>query len=854
MQKCNRFFAAVSIIVVSIGASPLRADQTVPENASIIHLENSTKIVATWSDQDAYYYAIDRGDGQWRFVNSTSYLLRLNFDQFDPLDRVPAVPDSLCIKPAKPGDDAVGDGVYIVQFVTQPLEEYRRDIRALGGTIYKYLANHAYLVRLDAGARVAVQALPYVRWVGDYQPAYKLDGLMLAAVQNGSPQLLPTRVNIMVFERGIAQKTKVAHRIAALGGQVNSIMPNGFRIEATLNGAQLVDIASMPEVLWIDLWSAREVDTDIAREIGGINHIEKVAGYSGQGVRGELFDTNLFDSHVDFQAIPPVFHGQRSGSDDHGSGTYGIVFGDGTGDPTARGMIPAAQGIFADFDFLSDRYQHTSELVQSPYFAVFQSNSWGNSVTTQYTSISAEMDDIIFVNDLLITQSQSNQNGQLSRPQAWAKNVVSIGGVNHQNTLSKSDDFWGGASIGPAQDGRIKPDLVHFYDLIWTTDDTQNGYRNFCCTSGATPLVAGHFGLFFQMWSDGIFGNDVDANGTVFDNRSHASTAKAMLINHASSYPFSGSNHNLTRTHQGWGIPDVGRIYDMRSSTFVVDEDVVLENLGSVTFELAVPDQMPEFRATMVYTDVMGTTSSNQHRINDLSLKVTSPGGTVYWGNNGLLTGNWSTSGGSDNTIDTVENVFVQNPESGTWAVEVIASEINEDAHVETGAVDADFALVVSGVSASRVVIDGFNVLRGVQTAGDLEDVFESDDSYLKFKPGLTLNSSEPPVWIEFMGTLPGDNPAALTITLEARANTLGLNQTMEMFNYNSGLYELVKMQSASFNVDSISTVDVSANIPDYVQAGTGSVQARVGWRAAGPILIYPWTICIDQIDWSVGK
>ena len=39
--------------------------------------------------------------------------------------------------------------------------------------------------------------------------------------------------------------------------------------------------------------------------------------------------------------------------------------------------------------------------------------------------------------------------------------------------------------------------------------------------------------------------------------------------------------------------------------------------------------------------------------VNDLTLKVTSPNGSVYWGNNGLLAGNWSTAGGSANTVDT---------------------------------------------------------------------------------------------------------------------------------------------------------------------------------------------------------
>ena len=96
--------------------------------------------------------------------------------------------------------------------------------------------------------------------------------------------------------------------------------------------------------------------------------------------------------------------------------------------------------------------------------------------------------------------------------------------------------------------------------------------------------------------------------------------------------------------------------------------------------------------STMVYTDPPGTTSSaSLHRINDLTLKVTSPSAVVYWGNNGLLTGNWSVAGGAANTIDTVENVFVENPEAGIWDVQIIASEVNQDSHVETPELDADF-------------------------------------------------------------------------------------------------------------------------------------------------------------------
>src|SRR6185503_20323605 len=119
--------------------------------------------------------------------------------------------------------------------------------------------------------------------------------------------------------------------------------------------------------------------------------------------------------------------------------------------------------------------------------------------------------------DILDCQSQSNLGTQSSRPQAWAKNILSGGSVYHYNTLSTTDDHWGsGASIGPASDGRVKPTLCAYYDQIFTTEcctstsyDGTLGGGGFGGTSGATPIIAGHVGLFFQMWSEGIFGNPV---------------------------------------------------------------------------------------------------------------------------------------------------------------------------------------------------------------------------------------------------------------------------------------------------------------------------------------------------------
>ncbi len=152
------------------------------------------------------------------------------------------------------------------------------------------------------------------------------------------------------------------------------------------------------------------------------------------------------------------------------------------------------------------------------------------------------------------------------------------------------------------------------------------------------------------------------------------------------------------------------------------------------------------------------------------------------------------------------------------------------------------------------VTPDDWSAFRGFYLSGDISDVQESDDSYLKFNPGLTLSSTEPPVWIEFDGVLPADRPTSLTVKLEATANTVGITQSIEMFNWNTGQYEEVDSQAASLNNDSVVTVDLTANIVNYVEVDTGLVKTRTGWRATGIVFLYPWTISIDQVAWTVTQ
>ncbi|HEX8866155.1 MAG TPA: S8 family serine peptidase [Lentzea sp.] len=591
-----------------------------------------------------------------------------------------------------PAVAAPQESAYLLQFRTTLSDAQRHQLQGLGVRLGAFVQDGTYIARMTSTHRVS--RLSYVREVRPFQAQPQIMAL-------GSSDYL-----ITLAEQDSRDQQVVAAKVRASGGRVNVVSEDREHIMVTLDAGQAAQVAKLPAVIAVDPVGAPETDMAISRESSGANYVETVGGYRGQGVRGEVMDGGFRLTHQEFRARPPVQHTTNNPDDmKHGSSTYGQIFASGVSS-AHRGVLPEGQGITAVYGTrVPDRYAHTKQLVDpaGQYRAVFQSNSWGGTLTTSYTSVSQQMDRIVFDHDILICQSQSNTGTRSSRPEAWAKNVLSVGGQRHYNTLSRADDKWSNsASIGPAADGRIKPELSNFYDFIdTTTSDNDTAYTSsFGGTSGATPITCGNAGLLFQMWADGVFDGAPGKKRDVFASRPHAATAKALLVNGADQFAFSGTAHDLTRTHQGWGTVSVRNLYDRAKAggwklPLLVNETDVVVTGQTRRYTVTSNGQTP-LRATLAYTDPAGSPTAAKATVNDLSLKVTAPNGTVYWGNNGLLAGNWSTAGGVANTVDTVENVLVQAPAAGTWTVEVVATAVNVDGHVETAATDADYALVVS--------------------------------------------------------------------------------------------------------------------------------------------------------------
>lgn len=156
----------------------------------------------------------------------------------------------------------------------------------------------------------------------------------------------------------------------------------------------------------------------------------------------------------------------------------------------------------------------------------------------------------------------------------------------------------------------------------------------------------------------------------------------------------------------------------------------------------------------------------------------------------------------------------------------------------------------IEDIVGGEFVPDSLAVFRGIQLGGELSDLFDSDNHRMRFLPGFTLNTNEAPVWLVVDGTLSGPTNQ-LTFAAETRANTPGLESTIEVWNWSQNTYQVVSTESESFNTDSIHSVDLSGQISNVVQ--NGQVRSRIGWRRVGFTILYPWEVRVDHVIWQTN-
>lgn len=174
---------------------------------------------------------------------------------------------------------------------------------------------------------------------------------------------------------------------------------------------------------------------------------------------------------------------------------------------------------------------------------------------------------------------------------------------------------------------------------------------------------------------------------------------------------------------QGWGRVSLENVL-LQAPVSDRGPKVFFDNPGTFTasgqqFQTdVVPwDSTLPMRVTLAWTDAPGASGANPALVNDLDLEVTEVAtGTVYKGN--VFSNGLSVAGGSFDSINNVECVFVPNP-SGTYTVRVLASSVTANAQPPYDLSPwQDFALVIENVDVPSA--DPVNVVPVLDRSGSM--------------------------------------------------------------------------------------------------------------------------------------
>ncbi|MEA1889960.1 MAG: S8 family serine peptidase, partial [Pseudomonadota bacterium] len=248
-----------------------------------------------------------------------------------------------------------------------------------------------------------------------------------------------------------------------------------------------------------------------------------------------------------------------------------------------------------------------------------------------------------------------------------AKNILTVGAVEDivggysTTTDVVMSDFSG---WGPADDGRIKPDVVangiSLYSSLGGPNNKEYGY--FSGTSMSAPNTTGSLLLLQEHYQD---------THTGF---MRSATLKALVIHTADE---AGLADGPDYEH-GWGLVNTesaARVITEDGGAHRIMEDVLLDG-GIFSTQINVNEPYAVIKVTLVWTDPPGTPVADsldpvdKMLVNDLDLRIYDSSGTYLpWVLD--LANPASPASTGDNNTDNVEQVIVAGGTPGAYSVEV---------------------------------------------------------------------------------------------------------------------------------------------------------------------------------------
>jgi cysteine-rich repeat protein len=348
---------------------------------------------------------------------------------------------------------------------------------------------------------------------------------------------------------------------------------------------------------------------------------------------------------------------------DHSTHVAGTICGTGATDASSKGMAPSATAF--SFDFAGDILTEMTTAGKLPPVGdgiVLTSNSWGAATGWAldpscnwidygsagfgaYDNNASLLDNLVRTRRLAFVKSAGNDgtecgpagiclqsrntdcDGTLGsdgfrygnvEAMSSAKNVLTVGAVEDNGTTKT--DF---SSCGPADDGRIKPDVVaNGRNLNSTGGASDTAHLSMSGTSMATPVVSGVIALVTEEWKK------LHGSRSAALNKPTPDLVKAVLVNTATDLGRPGPDyaygHGLVKAKEAIDVleapnPDGGvNIAPNQVRTAFISEGETLN------FRVSTPAGVPTgtVKTTVAWDDLPGSSSSLVRYCNFVNFKV----------------------------------------------------------------------------------------------------------------------------------------------------------------------------------------------------------------------------------------
>jgi subtilisin family serine protease len=629
-------------------------------------------------------------------------------------------------------------GLFLIQFRDHFDSAWREPLRLLGVQLLRFVPDDAFVAQLDGARLSQIKAQPFVRWIGPYRADHKVHPAL-----NGIPAVMPGAELPSV---SVLLSTAASPRdLATVRQSLQKVeRQSGSRFGAVLQGKvtphQLRMLALSPSVLWIEPAPRFRLFDEVSSKIvGGIGDIDQhptltqQLGYDGRGVAVAVADSGLnngdaLSMHPDLAGRVDafLFYGRLTdAADEHSHGTHvsGIIAGNGaTGETDENGALYGL-GVASGAHIVVQRiFDGAGGFEPPPTFetltrdavragAVIGSNSWGDDTQGRYDLSAAEFDALVRDADALALGDQpyilefsagnAGPGPQTIGSPAVAKNVIATGASQNDRLdffiyadgPEAMADF---SSRGPCEDGRIKPDLVAPGTWIASlqsesaTDENSwapisPNYQYQGGTSQAGPHASGAAAVFVQFYRQ-TRTNAIPSPALV----------KAALINSAHDLDNDIETDPTPNMDEGWGRIDLPELIDSNRAYEFLDQTSTLATGETYERRVVVASRELPLKITMAYSDVPGFPGAIPALVNNLDLEVIGPDGSVYHGNQ-FEAGESVANVAAFDTVNNVEAVHLNQPAPGEYLLRIRARNVAEDARRDTGPVDQDFALVISG-------------------------------------------------------------------------------------------------------------------------------------------------------------